>query len=191
MNEKQRKFTLQVFAGIAVFVTFLQLMYQSALSASELGLYGGLFVGVALKVVAPFIRKIQEAKVETFSVKYFWTGVISFFYLLPISYSIIQYINIGNLPWSLAFILGVFIGLGGNWTTEEVTRYFLYLKELYKAYGEIYGNGQEKSTESSENTSGESTYNLPLPMPQPAPAVVPVIVDSKNEEDKEEESQEE
>ena len=136
MNGEQKKFVLQVFVGLAIIVSFIYAAVQHTLSTAEIAFYSGFFAGVFIKVLLPFIRKIQEGKIDGFSAKYFWTIIVTFLYSIPLAWGLIQSIESFNiLPWPQSLILGLFIGIGTNWTTEEVLRYFLYLKKLYKKLG--------------------------------------------------------
>ena len=163
MNGEQKKFIFQVFIGLAIIVSFIYAAVQHTLSTSEIAFYSGFFAGIFIKVLLPFIRKIQEGKIKGFSAKYFWTIIVTFLYSIPLAWGLIQSIESFNiLPWPQSLILGFFIGIGANWTTEEVLRYFLYLKELYKELGKK-GVVVTESTSLSVNSQDLPYYVVDYP----------------------------
>jgi drug/metabolite transporter (DMT)-like permease len=158
MNGTQKTFIAQVFAGISVIVAFITFAVNAKFTTSQLALYVGFFIGVAGKVLLPYIRKIEEGKIEGFEAKYFWTAIITFLYMIPVNLTVITGLNVDNLPWLYCVWLGICIGFGGQSFTNEAYKYFQLFLELYKKAGVKTDNfiptPFPSDTDTSEETNG-------------------------------------
>jgi len=132
MNGEQKTFIAQVVAGVSILVAFVTFAVKTNFTTSELALYVGFFIGVAGKVLLPYIRKIEEGKIEGFNAKYFWTAVVTFLYMIPINFTVLASLNVDNLPWLFCVWLGICVGFGGQSLTNEAYKYFRLFRELYE-----------------------------------------------------------
>ena len=149
--DEQKKFLMQVFMGIGIVLTFLQLATTAEMTKEVLAMNVGFFIGVFSKVIIPYLRKIQEGKVDGFQVKYLWTAITTFFYMLPINHGILTTMNLTGLHWSACAFLGLMVGIGSNWTTEEVYKFANFLVDYYR---NLARSSQEShpSSEVSDNS---------------------------------------
>lgn len=136
LTEKQQ-WLGQVFAGAIIFVVLVVSFFTNTgpvATAAELGLYLGVLIGVAGKVLVPFLRKIQEGKIEGFDLQFLWTAVTTYLYMIPLSMPIAKGLEVAGMFWQVTLVIGVFIGLGSNWATEELWKLIKMLINIYRQF---------------------------------------------------------
>ena len=132
MNKAQMKFLSKVVSGLFIIIMVAKWAWEATLPASVIALYGAFIFGTLVKVMIPFIRKIQEGKIQHFEAKYLWGIILTFLYTIPINMTLISAVDISNSSWKAAALIGLLIGIGASWGTEEFFRYFRLFKSIYK-----------------------------------------------------------
>lgn len=132
MNGEQKNFLVRVLSGIGIFLVFIVLAATSSFETPELALYCGLFIGAFANAFIPFLRKLQAGEIGTFSVQYFWTVVMSFFYMIPTVYGLTVIIDVTGLHWLLSAWIGFTLGYGGEEVAKEVLKNMKNLVEKYR-----------------------------------------------------------
>jgi len=154
--DDSKKFWIQVITGFTIIVLIVQGILSHDISKTELALNLGYVTGVVGKVMLPFVRKIQEKKIQGFSIKFFWTSIVSIFYIVFINYSVVQIIAQGielfsqtyyPVHWAVPLFIGLHIGVTSNWTAEEAYKYLNFFLEYYKKLKEKSKNATVEISE--------------------------------------------
>lgn len=161
MTREQKKYTLQVFAGIVAVIAFIIAVWEQSMTGSEAAAYFGIFFGVAVKLIAPFVQKIFEGEADWFDLDKLWASFVTFFYTIPLMTALVTSIDLTTLPWPLTLAFGFFIGAGGNWTTEGAAKLWEIARRGYESRGHDSANLAAEENLSVEGTD-LSTEEDPL-----------------------------
>lgn len=192
LTSEQKKYLLQVVIGLVIVINLVLGIITHAFVLTELALYVGLLIGIAIKVAIPFIRKLSEGKVEKFEFKYIWMIIVTFFYSIPITFAGVQNIDLTGISAGWVLFGAVFIGLGLQWITEEVWRIVKNAKSQFIGLGmetdELTEEELDKEIEEPSNIQldGDLGENAEESMPPFNNPFMPQSDTAKETEDAEE-----
>jgi hypothetical protein len=135
MTSEQKKLTGQVLAGVLIVGFFITMVWERTITGGQIALLAGVAFGVLAKFLIPYVLKTHEGTMTPFDVRYVWTAIITFVYMLPIGLLLAEQLAPIMLPTFALIFLGVALGIGSNWTTEKAVHIAILLKGLYSAYG--------------------------------------------------------
>lgn len=135
MTSEQKKLTSQVLAGVLIVGFFVTMVWERTITGGQISLLAGVAFGVLAKFLIPYVLKTHEGTMTPFDVRYVWTAIITFVYMLPIGLLLAEQLALIMLPTFALIFLGVALGIGSNWTTEKMVHIAILLKGLYSVYG--------------------------------------------------------
>lgn len=135
MTYEQKKLTSQVLIAVLIVGFVITQIWERTITLEQIALLAGIFLGVLAKFSIPYVLKTHEGTMTPFDVRYVWTGLITFVYMIPIGLLLSEQLALIAPPTFAIVFLGVVLGIGSNWTTEKVVQVAIILKGMYGAYG--------------------------------------------------------
>jgi len=173
MTSEQKKLTGQVLAGVLIVGFFVTMVWERTITGGQISLLAGVAFGVLAKFLIPYVLKTHEGTMTPFDVRYVWTCLITFVYMLPIGLLLAEQLAPIMLPTFALIFLGVALGIGTNWTTEKMVHIAILLKGLYSTYG--LPAAVEAITDEIASVPEE-------PAEEPEPVIMPTLIEPLEDE---------
>ena len=101
-------------------------------STYSLVVFCGVLLGVFTRQMLPFIRKINEGKIEGgFNPKFLWTAIATLIYSTPIAVSLLATAPVIEQSLVITFFTAFLYGYGGQSLTNELLKYYEMLRTIY------------------------------------------------------------